>query len=63
MKELISRKVLEFLGSWQNLKGSNGGVPHSELLDLGILYKKQTPWLLVRERTILTDRPPLVDEV
>jgi hypothetical protein len=24
---------------------------------------KQTPWLLVRERTIPTDRPPLVDEI
>jgi hypothetical protein len=25
--------------------------------------KKQTPWPLVRERTIPTDRPPLVDEI
>jgi hypothetical protein len=25
--------------------------------------KKQTPWPLVRERTILTERPPLVDEI
>jgi hypothetical protein len=24
---------------------------------------KQTPWPLVRERTISTDRPPLVDEI
>jgi hypothetical protein len=24
---------------------------------------KQTPWLLVRERTIPTDRPPLVDKI
>jgi hypothetical protein len=24
---------------------------------------KQTPWPLVRERTIPTDRPPLVDEI
>jgi hypothetical protein len=24
---------------------------------------KQTPWPLVRERTILTERPPLVDEI
>jgi hypothetical protein len=32
---------------------------------LPIQYKqtKQTPWLLVRERTIPTDRPPLVDEI
>jgi hypothetical protein len=25
--------------------------------------KNQTPWPLVRERTIPTDRPPLVDEI
>jgi hypothetical protein len=25
--------------------------------------QKQTPWPLVRERTIPTDRPPLVDEI
>jgi hypothetical protein len=25
--------------------------------------KQQTPWPLVRERTIPTDRPPLVDEI
>jgi hypothetical protein len=24
---------------------------------------KQTPWTLVRERTIPTERPPLVDEI
>jgi hypothetical protein len=24
---------------------------------------KQTPWPLVHERTILTERPPLVDEI
>jgi hypothetical protein len=24
---------------------------------------KQTPWPLVRERTIPTDRPPLIDEI
>jgi hypothetical protein len=24
---------------------------------------KQTPWPLFRERTILTERPPLVDEI
>jgi hypothetical protein len=27
------------------------------------LPDKQTPWPLVRERTIPTDRPPLVDEI
>jgi hypothetical protein len=25
--------------------------------------QKQTPWPLVRERTIPTERPPLVDEI
>jgi hypothetical protein len=25
--------------------------------------KEQTPWPLVRERTIPTERPPLVDEI
>jgi hypothetical protein len=25
--------------------------------------EKKTPWLLVRKRTILTERPPLVGEV
>jgi hypothetical protein len=25
--------------------------------------KKQTPWPIVRERTIPTDRPPIVDEI
>jgi hypothetical protein len=25
--------------------------------------KQQTPWPLVRERTIPTERPPLVDEI
>jgi hypothetical protein len=25
--------------------------------------QKKTPWLLVRERTIPTERPPLVDEI
>jgi hypothetical protein len=32
----------------------------------GVMYHKQTkqtPWPLVRERTIPTDRPPLVDEI
>jgi hypothetical protein len=26
-------------------------------------FYKQTPWPLVRERTIPTERPPLVDEI
>jgi hypothetical protein len=29
----------------------------------GITKKKKTPWLLVRKRTIPTERPPLVGEV
>jgi hypothetical protein len=29
----------------------------------GVYKTKQTPWPLVRERTIPTDRPPLVDEI
>jgi hypothetical protein len=30
----------------------------------GVYHKtKQTPWALVRERTIPTERPPLVDEI
>jgi hypothetical protein len=28
-----------------------------------VLLIKQTPWPLVRERTIPTERPPLVDEI
>jgi hypothetical protein len=43
---------------------------HSESLEfrtLSIVWnkqtKKQTPWPLVRKRTILTERPPLVDEI
>jgi hypothetical protein len=28
-----------------------------------ISYIKQTPWLLVHKRTILTEQPPLVDEI
>jgi hypothetical protein len=28
-----------------------------------IFHKKQTPWALVRKRTIPTERPPLVDEI
>jgi hypothetical protein len=38
----------------------------SVLPNLNISYKtkrKQTPWLLVRKRTIPTERPPLVGEV
>jgi hypothetical protein len=31
--------------------------------DYNYWQNKQTPWPLVRERTIPTDRPPLVDEI
>jgi hypothetical protein len=30
---------------------------------IGNNNKKQIPWPLVRERTIPTERPPLVDEI
>jgi hypothetical protein len=32
-------------------------------IKIGNKQTKQTPWPLVRERTIPTDRPPLVDEI
>jgi hypothetical protein len=31
--------------------------------NLGVAEKKKTPWSEVRERTIPTERPPLVGEV
>jgi hypothetical protein len=31
--------------------------------ELGKTNKKQTPWPLVRKRTIPTERPPLVSEI
>jgi hypothetical protein len=34
-----------------------------EIDNLKFTIKKQIPWPLVRERTIPTDRPPLVDEI
>jgi hypothetical protein len=37
--------------------------PHMEVVQ--IMYtnqKKKTPWLVVRKRTIPTERPPLVSE-
>jgi hypothetical protein len=33
------------------------------LSDIAYPRKKKTPWLLVRKRTIPTERPPLVGEV
>jgi hypothetical protein len=31
--------------------------------DIPVTSTKQTPWPLVRKRTMPTDRPPLVDEI
>jgi hypothetical protein len=49
------------------------GIPHSVLQAVSVAsnsdnrltpsLNKQTPWPLVRERTIPTERPPLVDEI
>jgi hypothetical protein len=33
------------------------------MLDAGYSIDKQTPWPLVRKRTIPTERPPLVGEI
>jgi hypothetical protein len=38
-------------------------VNHDMTFALNKQKKKKTPWPLVRERTIPTDRPPLVDEI
>jgi hypothetical protein len=38
-------------------------VPYMNLHRTGYFTNKQTPWPLVRERTIPTERPPLVDEI
>jgi hypothetical protein len=44
------------------LKAANGFC--SDVMGLlPITNKQQTPWPLVRERTIPTERPPLVDEI
>jgi hypothetical protein len=37
--------------------------PHERCLGYVIKANKQTPWPLVRKRTILTDRLPLVGEI
>jgi hypothetical protein len=36
---------------------------HHERICLDSKKNKQTPWSLVRERTIPTERPPLVNEI
>jgi hypothetical protein len=38
-------------------------IPKDRALETATAIKKQTPWTLVRERTIPTERPPLVDEI
>jgi hypothetical protein len=46
--------------------GANFPRLHLSLFRLNIKHnctQKQTPWPLVREQTIPTDRPPLVDEI
>jgi hypothetical protein len=49
---LMSGALSEECMRLQNLKGSDGGV-----------WQTKTTWPLVRERTIPTERPPLVDEI
>jgi hypothetical protein len=44
-------------------KGAAVPPPPSPLIMASWHRKKKTPWPLVRERTIPTDRPPLVDEI
>jgi hypothetical protein len=39
------------------------GVPANAKTKSGRFKQKQTPWPLVRKRTIPTERPPLVDEI
>jgi hypothetical protein len=46
----------------QNYWGS-GLYPSPESLKRENTKTKQTPWPLVRERTLPTERPPLVDEI
>jgi hypothetical protein len=45
----------------------SGNSPHSRFIFMKhiirIIMNKQTPWPLVCERTIPTERPPLVDEI
>jgi hypothetical protein len=45
----------------------NGKLDYNLMIVLFLIHNKttnkQTPWPLVRERTIPTDRPPLVDEI
>jgi hypothetical protein len=35
----------------------------TEIVSARLMLQKQTPWPLVRKRTIPTERPPLVDEI
>jgi hypothetical protein len=53
--------LLLFIVQFTVLKSSH--VVPIDTLTVHIVDTKQTPWPLVRKRTIPTDRPPLVDEI
>jgi hypothetical protein len=44
--------------------GCNAALEHKTTLEVYdcLPYTRKTPWLLVRKRTISTERPPLVSE-
>jgi hypothetical protein len=48
---------------YQTRQGSTSLFVDPIILSRPFGYKNKTPWPLVRERTIPTDRPPLVDEI
>jgi hypothetical protein len=48
---------------YRTTDGEADGTPTERKNKLPLKTNKQTPWPLVRERTIPTDRPPLVDEI
>jgi hypothetical protein len=54
MMSIYHNTSMEEVVTIQKEKGSNRKQKQKQ---------KQTPWPLVRERTIPTDRPPLVDEI
>jgi hypothetical protein len=57
MKELIHSSKTLVLTRVTRRNIAEDGILHSQK------QNKQTPWPLVRERTIPTERPPLVDEI
>jgi hypothetical protein len=69
--DAMSFDALAFGGQSKNVWERNVCLPpvckHKQLFRLHPRAKphkkKQTPWPLVRERTIPTERPPLVDEI